>query len=55
MKGRILFVEDNMDSNELVRSFMERNRYKTFLAMNGRENLVVAILLQYSPHFGQRL
>jgi DNA-binding response OmpR family regulator len=30
-KDRILFVEDNMDTNELVHFFMKRNGYKTFL------------------------
>ena len=46
MKGRILFVGHNMDNNELIRFFMERNRYKTFLAMNGREGVIVTVLLQ---------
>jgi two-component system cell cycle response regulator DivK len=42
-RGRILVVEDNMDSYELVRIMLERNGYETFLAMNGRDGVNAAI------------
>ncbi len=43
IKGRILYVEDNMDSYELVRFILERNGYEAFLAVNGRDGVVAAI------------
>ena len=42
-KGRILFVEDNMDTYELVQFFMERDGYEIFLADNGRDGVSAAI------------
>jgi len=41
-KGRILVVEDNMDTYELVRFILEKNGYETFLAMNGRDGVDAA-------------
>ncbi|MBI3151032.1 MAG: response regulator [Chloroflexi bacterium] len=41
-KGRILIVEDNMDTYELVRFILEKNGYITFLAMNGRDGVNAA-------------
>jgi two-component system cell cycle response regulator DivK len=41
-KGRILVVEDNMDTYELMRFILERDGYETFLAMNGRDGLSAA-------------
>jgi two-component system cell cycle response regulator DivK len=41
-KGRILVVEDNMDTYELVRFILEKNGYDTFLAMNGRDGVNAA-------------
>jgi CheY-like chemotaxis protein len=38
-KGRILIVEDNMDTYELVHFILEKNGYETFLAMNGRDGV----------------
>ena len=38
-KGRILFVEDNMDNYELVRFILERAGYDVFLAVNGRDGV----------------
>ncbi|KAA0277193.1 MAG: response regulator [Anaerolineales bacterium] len=40
--GRILIVEDNMDTYELVRFILERNGFETFLAMNGRDGVNAA-------------
>ncbi|GMV35020.1 MAG: two-component system response regulator [Chloroflexi bacterium] len=40
--GRILIVEDNMDTYELVRFILEKNGYETFLAMNGRDGVNAA-------------
>lgn len=40
--GRILVVEDNMDTYELVRFILEKNGYETFLAMNGRDGVNAA-------------
>jgi CheY-like chemotaxis protein len=40
--GRILIVEDNMDTYELIRFILERNGYITFLAMNGRDGMNAA-------------
>jgi CheY-like chemotaxis protein len=42
-KKRILVVEDNMDTYELVRFILEKNGYETFLAVNGREGVNMAI------------
>jgi two-component system, cell cycle response regulator DivK len=42
-KGRILFVEDNMDTYALVQFFMERNGYVMFLAVSGRDGVSAAI------------
>ena len=42
-KKRILVVEDNMDTYELVRFILEKNGYETFLAMNGRDGVNAAI------------
>lgn len=42
-KGRILVVEDNMDTYELVRFILEKNGYETFLAVNGRDGVNAAI------------
>ncbi len=41
-KGRILVVEDNMDTYELVRFILEKSGYDTFLAMNGRDGVNAA-------------
>ena len=41
-KGRVLIVEDNMDTYELVRFILEKNGYDTFLAMNGRDGVQAA-------------
>jgi two-component system, cell cycle response regulator DivK len=41
-KGRILIVEDNMDNHELIRFFLERDGYDTFLAMTGPEGVQAA-------------
>jgi two-component system, cell cycle response regulator DivK len=38
-KGRVLIVEDNMDTYELVHFILEKNGYETFLAMNGRDGV----------------
>jgi len=43
VKGRILIVEDNMDSYELVRFILERYGYEAFLAVNGRDGVDAAI------------
>jgi CheY-like chemotaxis protein len=40
--GRILIVEDNMDTYELVRFILEKNGYETLLAMNGRDGVNAA-------------
>jgi CheY-like chemotaxis protein len=42
-KGRILVVEDNMDTYELVRFILEKNGYETFLAVNGRDGVNATI------------
>jgi CheY-like chemotaxis protein len=39
---RVLVVEDNMDTYELVRFILEKNGYETFLAMNGRDGVNAA-------------
>lgn len=41
-KGRILIVEDNMDTYELVHFILKKNGYDTFLAMNGRDGVNAA-------------
>jgi CheY-like chemotaxis protein len=41
-KGRILIVEDNMDTYELVNFILKRNGYETFLAVNGRDGVTAA-------------
>ena len=40
--GRILIVEDNMDTYELVHFILEKNGFETFLAMNGRDGVNAA-------------
>ncbi len=42
-KRRVLIVEDNMDTYELVHFILEKNDYETFLAMNGRDGVNAAI------------
>ena len=42
-KGRILIVEDNMDTYELVHFILEKNGFETFLAVNGREGVNAAL------------
>lgn len=42
-KGRILVVEDNMDTYELVNFFLEKNGFETFLAVNGRDGVDAAL------------
>ena len=42
-KGRILIVEDNMDTYELVHFILEKNGFETFLAANGRDGVNAAI------------
>jgi two-component system cell cycle response regulator DivK len=42
-KGRILVVEDNMDTYELVHFILEKNGFDTFLAVNGREGVNAAL------------
>ena len=41
-KCRILFVEDDMDTYELVQFFMERNGHEIFLAFNGPDGVSAA-------------
>ncbi|MCQ3937669.1 MAG: response regulator [Chloroflexi bacterium] len=41
-KGRVLIVEDNMDTYELVKFILEKSGYDTFLAMNGRDGVNAA-------------
>ncbi|MBK7455822.1 MAG: response regulator [Anaerolineales bacterium] len=41
-KKRVLVVEDNMDSYELMRFVLERNGYETFLAVNGLDGVSAA-------------
>ena len=41
-KGRILIVEDNMDTYELMRIVLELNGFETFLAMDGRDGVNAA-------------
>ena len=42
-KGRILIVEDNMDTYELMRLILELNGYETFLAADGRDGVNAAL------------
>jgi CheY-like chemotaxis protein len=42
-KERILVVEDNMDTYELVHFILEKNGYETFLASNGRDGVNAAL------------
>jgi len=39
-KGRILVVEDNMDTYELVHFILEKSGFETFLAVNGRDGVI---------------
>lgn len=41
-KGRVLIVEDSMDTYELVRFILEKNGYEVFLAVNGRDGVNAA-------------
>jgi two-component system cell cycle response regulator DivK len=41
-KERILVVEDNMDTYELVHLVLEKNGYETLLAVNGHEGVEAA-------------
>jgi CheY-like chemotaxis protein len=41
-KGRILVVEDNTDTYELVHFILEKNGFETFLAVNGRDGVNAA-------------
>jgi CheY-like chemotaxis protein len=41
-KGRILVVEDNMDTYELVHFILEKNGFETFLAVNGRDGVTAS-------------
>ena len=45
-KGRILFVEDDMDTYKLVQFVMERSGYEIFLAATGRDGVSAAIKQQ---------
>ncbi len=42
-KAKVLVVEDNIETYELVRFILERNGYETFLAMNGRDGVNAAL------------
>ena len=42
-KKRVLIVEDNMDTFELVHFVLEKNNYETLLAVNGRDGVNAAI------------
>jgi len=42
-KGRVLVVEDNMDTYEIVSFILEKSGYETFLAANGRDGTNAAI------------
>ncbi len=42
-KGRILIVEDNIDTYELVHFILEKKGFETFLAVNGRDGVNAAI------------
>jgi CheY-like chemotaxis protein len=41
-KGRILIVEDNMDTYELVHFILAKNGFETFLAVNGWDGVMAA-------------
>jgi two-component system cell cycle response regulator DivK len=41
-KGRILVVEDNLDTYKLLHFILEKNGFETFLAMNGRDGVTAA-------------
>jgi CheY-like chemotaxis protein len=41
-KGRILVVEDNMDTYTLVHFILQKNGFETFLAVNGRDGVTAA-------------
>jgi CheY-like chemotaxis protein len=41
-KARILVVEDNMDTHELVHFILEKSGFETFLAVNGRDGVTAA-------------
>jgi two-component system cell cycle response regulator DivK len=41
-KGRILVVEDNIDTYKLLHFILEKNGFETFLAMNGRDGVTAA-------------
>jgi len=43
VKKRVLIVEDNMDTFELVHFVLEKNNYETLLAVNGRDGVNAAI------------
>jgi CheY-like chemotaxis protein len=43
IKKRVLIVEDNMDTYELVHFVLEKNNFETFLAVNGRDGVNAAI------------
>ena len=42
-KGNILVIEDNMDNYELIRFYVERDGYDTFVALTGPEGVQAAI------------
>lgn len=42
-KRRVLIVEDNMDTYELVHFILEKSNYETFLAVNGRDGVNAAL------------
>ena len=42
-KGRVLIVEDNMDTYELVNFILQKDGFDTFLAVNGRDGVDAAI------------
>jgi two-component system, cell cycle response regulator DivK len=42
-KERILVVEDNVDTYELVHLVLEKNGYETVLAVNGRDGVEAAL------------
>ena len=43
VKKRVLIIEDNMDTFELVHFVLEKNNYETLLAVNGRDGVNAAI------------
>ena len=42
-KGRVLIVEDNMDTYELLNFILQKDGFDTFLAVNGRDGVDAAI------------